>query len=110
MAAKVKKGDTVQVITGKDAGARGKVLEVFPKEDRIIVEGVNVQKVHVRPGTRQSMPQGGILDRPGKIHVSNVMLYSEKLQAAVRVGFQVDDDGNKTRVARGGEHAGQPVD
>lgn len=110
MAAKVKKGDMVVVITGKDAGTQGKVLEVFPSEDRIIVEGVNVQKVHVRPGTRQSMPQGGILDRPGKIHMSNVRFYSERLGAAVRIGFGVDDSGNKIRVARGGEHAGQPVE
>lgn len=110
MAAKIKTGDTVEVITGRDAGARGKVLEVHPDEDRITVEGVNVQKVHVRPGTRQNMPQGGIMERPGKIHVSNVRFYSERLGAAVRVGFQVDENGNKTRVARGGAHAGQPVD
>jgi large subunit ribosomal protein L24 len=110
MAAKVKKGDTVMVIAGRDKGTRGKVLEVFPADDKIIVEGVNVQKRHVRPGTRQNMPQGGILERPGKIHVSNVKIWSEALGAAVRVGFEIDDQGNKNRVVRGGEHAGTQLD
>ncbi|MEM1023460.1 MAG: 50S ribosomal protein L24 [Myxococcota bacterium] len=109
MAAKIRKGDTVQVIAGKDKGATGKVLDVLTGEGRVIVEGVNVQKRHVKPGSRQSMPQGGILDRPGKIHMSNVMFYSEKLGAAVRVGFE-DKDGNKVRVARGGEHSGAELD
>jgi large subunit ribosomal protein L24 len=109
MAAKIKKGDMVEVITGKDKGARGRVLDVFPAEDRVIVEGVNVQKRHIRPGTRQNLPQGGILDRPGKIHVSNVRFYSDKLGAGVRVGFTVDGD-DKRRVVRGGEHAGAELD
>ncbi len=110
MAAKIRKGDTVEVIAGKDRGTTGRVLEVFPKEDRVIVEGVNIQKRHIRPGSRQNLPQGGILDRPGKIHVSNVRLHSEKLSAGVRVGFVVKDDGSKVRVARGGEHAGTELD
>lgn len=110
MAAKIKKGDMVEVTTGKDKGTRGRVLEVFPSEDRVIVEGVNVQKRHIRPGSRQSLPQGGILDRPGKIHVSNVRFHSESLGASVRVGFEVKDDGSKVRVARGGEHAGTELD
>jgi large subunit ribosomal protein L24 len=109
MAAKIRKGDKVQVIAGKDKGAIGKVLDVLTGEDRVVVEGVNVQKRHVKPGSRQSMPQGGILERPGKIHVSNVMFYSDELEAAVRVGF-VEKDGNKVRVARGGEHAGAELD
>ena len=110
MAAKIKKGDMVEVIAGKDKGARGRVLDVFPSEDRVIVEGVNIQKRHIRPGTRQNLPQGGILDRPGKIHVSNVRFHSEKLGAGVRVGFETKDDGSKVRVARGGEHAGAELD
>jgi large subunit ribosomal protein L24 len=108
MAAKVKKGDLVEVITGKNKGQKGKVLEVFGDEDRVIVEGVNVQKRHVKAGARQSMPQGGILDRPGKIHVSNVRLYSDKLEKGVRVGFKVLEDGSKVRVARG-RNAGDTV-
>lgn len=110
MAAKIKKGDTVEVIAGKDKGAKGKVLEVLPAENRVIVENVNIQKRHVKAGARQSMPQGGILDRPGKIHISNVRLYSDKLGRGVRVGFQTLDDGEKVRVARGGEGAGTQLD
>ncbi len=101
MAAKIKKGDTVEVIAGKDKGATGKVLAVFPAEDRVIVEGVNVQKRHIKAQSRPSMPEGGILDRPGKIHVSNVRFYSSKLEKGVRVGFKVNDNGSKVRVARG---------
>jgi large subunit ribosomal protein L24 len=107
--AKIKKGDTVVVIAGKDKGATGKVLEVFPGENKVKVEGVNVQKRHVKAGSRQSMPQGGILDRPGKIHISNVRFFSSKVDAAVRVGFEVKD-GKKVRVARGKGHAGTELD
>ena len=110
MAAKIKKGDTVEVIAGKDKGAKGKVLEVLPTEDRVIVEGVNIQKRHVKAGARQSMPQGGILDRPGKIHISNVRLFSDKLGRGVRVGFQTLEDGDKVRVVRGGEGGGTQLD
>jgi len=110
MASKIKKGDMVEVISGKDKGSRGRVLEVYPDEKRIIVEGVNVQKRHVRPGTRQNLPQGGILDRPGKIHVSNVRFFAESLGTGVRVGFETKDDGSKVRVARGGSHAGAELD
>ncbi len=110
MAAKIKKGDTVEVIAGKDRGAKGKVLEVLVKEDRVIVEGVNIQKRHVKAGARQSMPQGGILDRPGKIHISNVRLHSDKLDRGVRVGFDVLKDGSKVRVARGRDVGGTQLD
>lgn len=101
MAAKIKKGDTVEVIAGKDKGATGKVLEVFPAESRVIVEGVNIQKRHIKAQARPSMPEGGIIDRPGKIHVSNVRFYSAKLEKGVRVGFKISDNGSKVRVARG---------
>ncbi len=101
MAAKIKKGDMVEIIAGKDKGKRGRVLDVFPDLDRVVVEGVNIQKRHIRAGSRQSMPQGGILDRPGKIHISNVRYYSSKLDKGIRVGFTTKDDGTKVRVARG---------
>ena len=101
MAAKIKKGDLVEVITGKDKGTTGKVLQVFPTENRVIVEGVNIQKRHIKAQSRQSMPEGGILDRPGKIHVSNVRFFSNKLEKGVRVGFKINDNGSKVRVARG---------
>ncbi|MEL7369063.1 MAG: 50S ribosomal protein L24 [Myxococcota bacterium] len=101
MAAKIKKGDMVEVIAGKDKGATGQVLEVFPSESRVIVEGVNIQKRHIKAQARPSMPEGGIIDRPGKIHVSNVRFYSSKLEKGVRVGFQLNSNGSKVRVARG---------
>ena len=110
MAAKLKKGDMVEVSAGKDKGAKGRGLEVFPSEDRVIVEGVNIQKRHIKAGARQSMPQGGILDRPGKIHVSNVRMYSDKLGRGVRVGFETLEDGGKVRVARGREGKGTQLD
>ncbi len=110
MAAKIKKGDTVEVTAGKNKGDRGKVLQVFPKDGKLIVEGVNIQKRHVKAGARQSMPQGGILDRPGKIDISNVRFYSSKLERAVRVGFKTLEDGSKVRVARGREANGTELD
>lgn len=110
MAAKIKKGDTVVVTTGRDKGKKGEVLSVHPDEDKVVVEGVNVQKRHVKANVRPSMPQGGILERPGKIHVSNVKLYSDSLGKGVRVGFDVDSDGNKVRVARGRDGGGTKLD
>ena len=110
MAAKIKKGDLVEVIAGKDKGTKGKVLEVFPEAERVTVEGVNIQKRHLKAGARQSFPQGGILDRPGKIHISNVRFYSEQAGRGVRVGFEVAADGSKSRVARGKKAAGTRLD
>ena len=76
---KIKKGDTVQVVAGRDKGKRGKVLEVFPTEGKVRVEGVFVQKRHLKAGASQKIPNGGIIDKPGKIDVSNVKYYSDKL-------------------------------
>ena len=106
MAAKIKKGDIVEILTGKDAGDRGKVLEVL--EEQVVVEGINVQKHHIKAGARQSVPQGGILDKPGKIHISNVRLYSDKTGCGVRVGFKIREDGSKVRVVRGGSIFSDP--
>lgn len=110
MAAKIKKGDVVQVVSGKEKGKRGTVLSVHPSENRVVVEGVNVQKRHVKANVRPSMPQGGVLERPGKIHISNVKLYSEALGRPVRVGFGLDDKGQKVRVVRGREGGGTVLD
>ena len=110
MAAKIKKGDIVEVIAGKNKGERGRVLEMYPAVSKAVVEGVNIQKRHIKAGARQSMPQGGILDRPGKIHVSNLRFYSEKLERGVRVGFATREDGTKVRVARGSGHAGKELE
>lgn len=110
MAAKIKKGDMVEVIAGKNKGERGRVLEVLPDQTRAVVEGVNIQKRHIKAGARQSVPQGGILDRPGKIHLSNLRFYSDRLERGVRVGFATREDGTKVRVARGRGHAGKELE
>jgi large subunit ribosomal protein L24 len=86
------------------------VLEVLKGEDKIRVEGIFIQKRHVRAGARQNMPSGGILDKPGRIHISNVRLYSEKLEKGVRVGFEKNAEGKLVRVARGQKGAGMEID
>ncbi len=94
----VRKGDTVVVITGKDAGKKGKVLEVSPKTGRVIVEGVNIVKRHTRPS--RSMPQGGIIEKPAPIHSSNVMPFCSKCNRPVRVGKRILPDGSKERICK----------
>ena len=92
----VKKGDTVQVITGKDSGKKGKVLNVDPTNGRIIVEGINIVKRHMRP--TQAKPQGGITEKEAAMAGSNVMIYCEKCKEPVRINKKVLADGNKVRV------------
>ncbi len=92
---RIKKGDKVKVITGAYKGTIGEVTKAFPKEDKVIVEGVNMVKKHLRP--TQQNPEGGIVEKEAKIHVSNVMLYDEKNKQASRVGYEVKD-GKKVRV------------
>lgn len=92
---RIKKGDKVKVITGAYKGTIGEVTKVFPKEDKVIVEGVNMVKKHLRP--TQQNPDGGIVEKEAKIHVSNVMLYDEKAKQASRVKFEMKD-GKKVRV------------
>lgn len=94
----VKKGDTVLIITGKDAGHKGKVLSVLPKEQRVIVEKANIVKRHTRP--TRSMPQGGIVEKEAPIHSSNVMLYCSKCSNPTRVGKKVLADGKRVRVCK----------
>lgn len=96
MAAKIKKGDKVIVLTGRDKGKTGEVTQVLPKEDRVVVSGVNVVKRHQRPS--QTTP-GGIVEKNASIHVSNVALADPKSGEATRVGFKVED-GKKVRVAK----------
>jgi large subunit ribosomal protein L24 len=93
----VKKGDKVQVISGKDKGKQGVILEAFPKLNRVLVEGVNVVKKHAKPS--QANPQGGILSQEAPIHVSNVMPLDPKTGAPTRVGYKLVD-GKKVRVAK----------
>ena len=100
MAARIRKGDTVVVISGADKGKRGEVLAVHPKADRAVVKGVNVAKKHTKP---QGMGKpGGIVEQEATIHLSNVMLLNPKTDKPTRVGFRVLDDGRKVRVARPG--------
>ena len=93
----VKKGDKVMVISGKDKGKTGVILSAFPKKDRVLVEGVNIVKKHVKPN--QLNPQGGIVSQEAAIHVSNVMLIDPKSGEPTRVGFKVED-GKKVRVSK----------
>jgi large subunit ribosomal protein L24 len=96
----VKKGDKVQVISGKDKGKQGVILAAFPKESRVLVEGVNVVKKHSKPS--QANPQGGIVSMEAPIHVSNVMPLDPKTGVPTRVGYK-EVDGKKVRVAKSGE-------
>lgn len=87
---KIKKGDKVKVITGKDKGLIGNVLTVFPKESKVIVEGVNIVKKHRKP--TQANPDGGIVEKESPIHASNVMVYDTKAKKTSRVGVQIVED------------------
>ncbi|MBO8126513.1 MAG: 50S ribosomal protein L24 [Firmicutes bacterium] len=94
----VKKGDLVQVLKGKDAGKRGKILEVIPSENRVVVDGLNIIKKHTR-ATRE-MPQGGIIESPGPINASNVMLVCPNCDQPNRPISKRAEDGSKVRVCR----------
>lgn len=96
MAAKIKKGDRVQVLAGKDKGRQGNVLKVLPKDDRVVVEGLNLVQRHTRP--TQSDPQGGIKSKEAALHISNVAIVDSKGKPT-RVGFRVEGD-KKVRVAK----------
>jgi large subunit ribosomal protein L24 len=93
---KLKKGDTVRVITGKDKGKEGVVQRVIPDEDKVIVSGVNIAAKHQR--ARRANEQGGIIDKDMPIHASNVMFVHKG--KTVRLGYSFDKKGNKVRVAR----------
>jgi large subunit ribosomal protein L24 len=97
---KVRKGDTVVVIAGKDKGARGKVIAAYPKLEKILVEGVNRVKKHTRIRTTQrGAKTGGIVTQEALIHVSNVMVVDTD-GSVTRVGYRVDDNGQKVRISR----------
>lgn len=98
MAAKIKKGDYVLVLAGKDKGAKGEVLKVFPKEERVIVKGVAMVKRHTRP--TQGDPEGGIKQFEAAIHISNVSAIDPKTSKPTRVGFTTLKDGKKVRMAK----------
>ncbi len=99
MAARIRKDDMVIVLAGKDKGASGRVLKVMPKEERVVVEGVNLVKRHTKPDIAH--PQGGVISKEAPLHLSNVALRDPKTGKATRVGFKVNDKGRKVRVAKG---------
>ncbi len=104
MAQRIKKGDQVVVTTGRDQGKKGEVLSVLTKENRIVVQGVNIVKRHTRPS---QVSAGGIVEKEAPIHVSNVAHVDPKSGEATRVGFRVDDKGNKVRFAK---KSGEAID
>ncbi|NQZ07086.1 MAG: 50S ribosomal protein L24 [Algicola sp.] len=95
MAAKIRRNDEIIVITGKDKGKRGKVRSVLTGKDKVIVEGINMVKKHVKPNPQLQEP-GGILDKEAPIHVSNIAIYNADAGKADRVGFRLED-GKKVR-------------
>ena len=104
---KIRKGDEVVVITGKDRGRRGTVLRILDDE-RVLVEGINVVKKHQKPNPNAMPPvQGGIVDKEMPIDVSNVMVFNPKTKRGERIGFRVSEDGEKVRVFRSDN---EPVD
>ncbi|MGF1541939.1 MAG: 50S ribosomal protein L24 [Pleurocapsa sp.] len=94
----IKKGDTIQVISGKDKGKIGEISRVIPKTSQVIVQGVNVKTKHVKP--RQEGESGQIITFEAPIHSSNVMLYSKKEETASRVGYTFTEDGRKVRILK----------
>lgn len=95
---RLKKNDTVRVISGEDKGKEGKILKVFPDKHRIIVEKVNMIKRHTRPS--KAVPQGGIIEKEAPINETNVMLVCPKTGKPTRVGMQVLADGSRARVSK----------
>ncbi|MEU8138041.1 50S ribosomal protein L24 [Streptodolium elevatio] len=100
---KIKKGDLVQVITGKDRGKQGKVIAAYPALERVLVEGVNRIKKHTKVGqSAKGAKTGGIITQEAPVHISNVMLVVEQdgKKVPTRVGYRFDDEGNKIRIAK----------
>ncbi len=101
---KIKKGDKVVVLAGRDKGKTGEVLKAFPRDNKLIVQGVNMIKRHTKPSTTQ---QGGIVEREAKIHVSNVAHADPKTSKPTRIGYKNLEDGTKVRFAR---RSGEVID
>jgi large subunit ribosomal protein L24 len=95
---RIKKGDTAVVITGKNKGAKGRVLSVLPEKEKVIVEGVNMIKKHMKPNKKYA--QGGIIEKEAPLHISNTMLVCPKCQKPTRIGNQLLEDGRKLRTCR----------
>jgi len=95
---KIRKGDKVQVLSGKDKGKTGTVSRALPEKDKVIVDGVNVAKKHQKP--TQAIQQGGIIDKDMPIHVSNVAIVCDSCSKPTRVGYRFEPDGTKVRICR----------
>lgn len=106
---KIRKNDKVMVIAGNDKDKTGKVLKVFPKENRVIVEGINIRKRHTKPTQRN--PQGGIFEKEAPINVSNVMIIDPKTNVPTRLGSQIilDDKTGKKKRARVSINSGEMI-
>ena len=104
MAAKIRKGDRVVVLTGRDSGRTGEVIQVMPKDDKALVRGVNVVKKHQKQTMNQ---EGGIISKEAPIHLSNIAVADPKDGKPTRVGFRILDDGRKVRFAK---RSGDPID
>ena len=96
MASKIKKGDKVQIMAGKDKGERGTVLQVLPRKNKVVVESLNMVKKHQKPAQGR---EGGIIDQEAPLHVSNVMVVDPSDDKPCRVGFEIRE-GHKTRVSK----------
>jgi large subunit ribosomal protein L24 len=101
---KIKKGDKVVVTTGRDKGKQGEVLRVLREEERVLVQGVNMVKRHTAPS---QMSPGGIVEKEAPLHISNVAHIDPKSNKATRVGYKIDKDGRKTRIAK---RSGEAID
>ncbi|MGQ3674188.1 50S ribosomal protein L24 [Xanthobacter sp. TB0139] len=104
MAAKIKKGDKVVILAGRDKGRSGEVIQVMPKEERALVRGVNIVKRHQRQTQSQ---EGGIISKEAPVHLSNIAIADPKDGKPTRVGFEVLEDGSKVRVAK---RSGEKID
>jgi large subunit ribosomal protein L24 len=104
---RIRRGDTVEVISGKDSGKTGKVLRVEPKKNRLYVEGLNMIKRHQRPrslkDTQRGGKVGGVIEKEGPIHASNVMFVDPKQNRPTRIGVERPADGKRVRIARRSE-------
>lgn len=98
MSLRIKKGDRVYILTGKDRGKEGKIIKVFPKKEKIIVEGINRVKRHTRPSQRN--PQGGIIEKEAPIHISNAMLVCPNCTNPTRFSVGFTKEGKKIRICK----------
>lgn len=106
--AKIKKDDLVQVLTGKDRGKTGKVLQVIPKKDRVLVEGVNRVKRHLRAG-QFGQTEGGIVESEAPIHISNVAVVDPETQKPTRVGYRFEEVDGETKKVRYAKASGKEL-